>query len=262
MSQSQRGFLGAGQARYLRTWVCLVALVATVSDSIEGRAFAGVSCGSFCGELTARYLDDGCSIEAEVTVTPFNDCGAALPGQLLICLYRNAPSSLGGTLVGCAGTGCQLGVGGEHWRVQFNPWPSPGATAFFVEAWVNPGSSSANVRCSSVTPDHLMAIPPGDSDGDGIDTCADNCPNLANPLQVDVDSDGIGDVCDSTKGDLTGDGHVDNADLDIFHKCLAGGGVFFPPPGCTEAMFEAADLDGDFDVDFVDLAAIQVFFGQ
>lgn len=36
-----------------------------------------------------------------------------------------------------------------------------------------------------------------DKDGDGIANSSDNCPNAANPLQADSDSDGIGDSCDS-----------------------------------------------------------------
>lgn len=35
-----------------------------------------------------------------------------------------------------------------------------------------------------------------DSDGDGLDDAADNCPFVANPDQADADGDGIGDACD------------------------------------------------------------------
>lgn len=47
-----------------------------------------------------------------------------------------------------------------------------------------------------------------DSDSDSIGNNADNCPNVANTDQADLDSDGIGDVCDD---DRDGDG-VLNAD--------------------------------------------------
>jgi uncharacterized protein (TIGR02145 family) len=42
-----------------------------------------------------------------------------------------------------------------------------------------------------------------DSDGDGIVDDADNCPTVFNPGQEDLDSDAVGDACDS---DIDGDG--------------------------------------------------------
>ena len=38
----------------------------------------------------------------------------------------------------------------------------------------------------------------GDFDGDGIPDGQDNCPNHANPFQIDSDYDGVGNDCDST----------------------------------------------------------------
>src|SRR2546426_5662364 len=35
-----------------------------------------------------------------------------------------------------------------------------------------------------------------DSDGDGIPDAADNCPEVPNPDQSDLDGNGVGDVCD------------------------------------------------------------------
>ena len=63
-----------------------------------------------------------------------------------------------------------------------------------------------------------------DSDGDGVNDDADNCPAIANADQADLDGDGLGDACDS---DRDGDG-VDN-----------GSDVF--PDDPTESV----DTDGD-----------------
>ena len=49
-----------------------------------------------------------------------------------------------------------------------------------------------------------------DSDGDGIADASDNCPNVKNPGQEDLDNDLAGDVCDS---DADGDGVCDTADV-------------------------------------------------
>ena len=42
-----------------------------------------------------------------------------------------------------------------------------------------------------------------DADGDGVDDADDNCPNDANPNQIDTDNDGIGAACDNEPPLLT-----------------------------------------------------------
>jgi hypothetical protein len=50
---------------------------------------------------------------------------------------------------------------------------------------------------------------PADADSDGIADTADNCPNIANPGQANLDGDALGDACDS---DLDGDGAGNTTD--------------------------------------------------
>ena len=63
----------------------------------------------------------------------------------------------------------------------------------------------------------------GDSDGDGIINSADNCSEISNPDQMDLDNDGLGDACDSIDNspaddddeiidDVDGDGVLDASD--------------------------------------------------
>jgi hypothetical protein len=72
-------------------------------------------------------------------------------------------------------------------------------TYYSVTAYNMFGSSSYSDEVS-YTPTTSTTTTIIDSDGDGIDNSVDNCPCICNPLQLDADSDDIGDLCDSAPG--------------------------------------------------------------
>lgn len=88
---------------------------------------------------------------------------------------------------------------------------------------------------------------PTDSDGDGVPDCLDNCRDVANPDQADVDAGDdddsslpgtqhYGDACDA---DLDNDGVVGTSDFfGVLRPCLGRDPV--SDPACAKA-----DLDGD-----------------
>ncbi|MEX2206035.1 MAG: S8 family serine peptidase [Myxococcota bacterium] len=62
-------------------------------------------------------------------------------------------------------------------------------------------------------------VPPGpDGDADGVQDLFDVCPFEPDPLQLDANSDGIGDACQC--GDLSGDGLISSADADLLRDWL------------------------------------------
>jgi len=62
-----------------------------------------------------------------------------------------------------------------------------------------------------------------DSDNDGVDDDADNCPGAANPGQEDGDGDGVGDACDNCPETANAD--QEDSDTDgVGDACDTGGG--------------------------------------
>jgi hypothetical protein len=78
-----------------------------------------------------------------------------------------------------------------------------------------------------------------DLDGDGFDNGVDNCPNIYNPTQSDIDGDGKGDPCDTYDAD--GDGYKN--DLETLHGSNTLDAASRPE------VCDGVDNDGDTQVD-------------
>ena len=98
-----------------------------------------------------------------------------------------------------------------------------------------------------------------DPDGDGLTYLYDNCPNAYNPDQIDVDDDGVGDVCDPCNAlaavlgnvnlDASGEDYIpiiDVADVLAFSDLLNDTGL--PPNDCQQVDLLADGTINDWDL--------------
>ncbi|UCD17203.1 MAG: hypothetical protein JSV44_12250, partial [Candidatus Zixiibacteriota bacterium] len=87
-----------------------------------------------------------------------------------------------------------------------------------------------------------------DMDADGVGDSCDNCIDVYNPDQTDTDEDEIGDACDYVCGDADGDGNVNL--LDILYLIIY---LYDTPPGDPPDPIEAGDANADGNVDLLDI---------
>ena len=93
-------------------------------------------------------------------------------------------------------------------EVRWNPDGSKAADTVFS---AGVAAADASARGFEVDAGPAAPTPPAldDQDGDWVLSDQDNCAHDANPLQRDLDQDGVGDVCDD---DVDGDGQVNEYD--------------------------------------------------
>ena len=106
---------------------------------------------------------------------------------------------------------------------------------------------------------------PSDLDEDGINNDEDNCPEIYNPDQTDIDGDGAGDACDicdnanifvvgNVNGDLDQESSpiIDLLDiLALVDLIILGGDT-----GLLECAIEAGNITGDVHVNVIDVIAL------
>jgi hypothetical protein len=89
-----------------------------------------------------------------------------------------------------------------------------------------------------------------DSDGDGVCDNVDNCPNVANPDQKDSDGNGVGDACQTAaRCDVDGDGDIDKLDLALISKARGQR---------ASSPTDPRDGNGDGKIDAADVKACTV----
>ena len=134
--------------------------------------------------LIIEFTDDNVTVVSMKLLTIFPS-----PTTFNIYIYGNSETLLGNTTIfGGTPVGTYFGVQSE------NPIKKITIYGFDLVYW---GEESEGVD------DVMFGTCILDTDGDGITDDIDNCPNVANLDQADLDSDGIGDACDD---DIDGDG--------------------------------------------------------
>ena len=59
-----------------------------------------------------------------------------------------------------------------------------------------------------------LSDPQSDVDADCVENNSDNCPDVYNPDQIDLDTDGLGAACDENDGDAACGPNTDTSDGD------------------------------------------------
>lgn len=123
------------------------------------------------------------------------------------------------------------------WRSANFPTPGfviyQGLGAFAVQAGDDPKDIYSNAF--TILGVSIDDQGPVDTDGDGVTDDVDNCVNVPNANQADVDLDGIGNACEACVADINNSGGVDASDLAILLGAWNGTGGDLNGSGTTDA---------------------------
>lgn len=140
------------------------------------------------------------------------------PSGLSISATPSAMTSCtGGTLIASAGSSTLSYTGGTV--------AASGMCSIYVKVdsalggtYVNTTGSLTSTAGNSGTASATLTVD-DDSDDDGVPNNTDNCPNIANPDQADLDKDNIGNACDNdSDNDLMPDDYERENGLDPFNS--------------------------------------------
>ncbi len=210
--------------------------VVTIHNSI----IAGNSGGNVSAPITSQLF---CITGGDPMLAPLANNG----GYTL----THAPLAGSPAIDGADPAGCTDANGDPLWvdqRGLNRPLDGDGNGSFVSDV----GAVESNDCNGNGLPDAVDVATGGspDCNGNGF---PDEC-DIAEGSSLDDNGNGIPDECE-IPGDLNGNGVVDLGDHDAFLDCITapGGGV---PLGC-----DAAEMDGDGDIDLSDWAQFQILFG-
>ena len=244
----------------LMTWAAGQTWIASLNAQNGGLGYLGVN--DWRLPTVTDTLAPGCDFAFQGT-----DCGFIVnlfTGEMARMFYGAVPFQLGnsgffttsGVVRPCASappTYCLSNVGPFSNLQPNNYWSGTEVAPNTSNAWgfgFHNGNQGTFPKTSEL---NAWAVRTGDfdADGDGVLEHNDNCALVANPAQLDSDSDGYGNICD---GDINNSGTVTAADFGLLRSELG-------QPASVSPTAAAADMNGSGTVTTADFGLLRARLG-